>query len=188
MATCKHDGCDKEAYKDKPYCSKCFNEHYKGKGKKGEEAPVAVDSPGGNEKPVELKPAEPKKPERFEIEERLVGRDGLYNLDVQVIVYNGPLRSMDVRISEEMKREWETILVKGRTYFDKTDVNGFLSIPLNPDGFEEERRKIVVQLIGTTTDYPIYLDGPKRQWGPTSGAGLLANFRSLAESKRSYSR
>ncbi|MBU4432559.1 hypothetical protein KKD60_04760, partial [Patescibacteria group bacterium] len=123
-----------------------------------------------------------------EIEERLVGRDGLYDLDVQIIVYNGPLRSMDVRISEEMKREWNTILVKGRTYFDKTDANGFLSIPLNPDGFKEERRKIVVQLIGTTTDYPIYLDGPKREWGPLPSLGLLANFRSLAESKRRYSK
>jgi len=63
MAICKHDGCDREAYKDKPYCSKCFNEHYKGKRKKGEETPVAAEVSENNEKPVELKKEEkPKEP------------------------------------------------------------------------------------------------------------------------------
>lgn len=140
-------------------------------------------------KPAEIKKEEkPKEPERLAIEKRLNGRDGLYDLDIQIVVVNGPQRVVDVKVLEVLKQEWDTILVKGRTYFDKTDANGFLSIPLNPDGFEEERRKIVVQVIGTALDYPVYLDGPKREWEPMPGVGFLANLLSLDESKRRYSR
>lgn len=179
--------CGKPKLEKFPTCKDC-----KDKATAGSTGNANV-APPKNAEPA--KPIVEKKPEKFVIEPRLNGRDGLYDLDIQVIVFNGPSRAFDVKISEVVKMEWETILSKGRSYYDKTSDVGFLSIPLNPDGFTEERRKIVVQIVGTDIDYPIYLDGPKRKWSPTVGAGfwgrlssLIKNIKDLNKSKRRYSR